>query len=76
MADAGYFESRSTGRGWSPRALLPPAVNQSTLEIGAVFSPSGRSLLFARDTGPPRSGEFFVWRPDGDEPWPSACPSA
>jgi len=43
-------------------------------EIGALFSPSGHSLMFARDTGEPLSGEFFIWRLDGHEAWPPACP--
>ncbi len=36
---------------------LPAAVNVNGTEIGAVFSPSGKSLLFARDTKGPDSGE-------------------
>jgi hypothetical protein len=45
------------------------------MEVGALFSPSGRSLLFARDTQGPDSGEFFVWYAHGLESWPPACPA-
>ena len=75
-ADVGYFESRASGAGWSPRTRLPAEVNRNGGEVGAVFSPTGRSLLFSRDTRGPLSGELFLWRPDGDEPWPPACPVA
>jgi hypothetical protein len=73
MAADGYYESRWTGSAWSPRVRLPLAQDPERLEIGAVFSPSGRSLLYSRDTGPPRSGEFFLWRIEGNEAWPPAC---
>jgi hypothetical protein len=65
----------SDASGWSPRVKLPPEINVNGTEIGAVFSPSGNSLLFARDTKGPASGEFFIWRIAGDESWPSACPA-
>lgn len=76
MSDGGLYESRRTADGWSPRVALGPEVNVNGSEIGAVFSPSGKSLLFARDTGEPKSGEFFVWQPDGPEAWPPACGTA
>jgi hypothetical protein len=75
MAESGLYQSRRTGRGWSKRVKLPPEVNVNATEIGALFSPSGRSLLFSRDTKGPDSGEFFVWREDGDEAWPPPCPA-
>ena len=76
MADGGLYESkRAKGGGWAPRVKLPPEVNVNGTEIGAVFSPSGRTLLFARDTRGPASGEFFVLREGPAEPWPPACPS-
>jgi hypothetical protein len=68
-----FVSNRVAGR-WSPRALLGPAINVNGTEIGALFSPSGHSLMFARDTGEPLSGEFFIWRLEGREPWPRACP--
>jgi WD40-like Beta Propeller Repeat len=74
MGQGGLFESRRTLDGWSPRVKLPPEVNQNGSEIGALFSPTGRSLLFSRDTRAPLSGEFFVWQPEGPEPWPPPCP--
>lgn len=74
MADGGLYETRKTGAGWSPRVKLPADVNVNGTEIGAVFSPSGRSLLFSRDTRQPDSGEFFVWHETGAEAWPPECP--
>ncbi len=43
---------------WSPRVKLGPDINVNGTEIGAVFSPSGKSLLFARDAGESKSHEF------------------
>ncbi|KRE93798.1 hypothetical protein ASG87_18085 [Frateuria sp. Soil773] len=74
MADGGLYQSLRDGDGWAPRHSLGPAVNVNGSEIGAAFSPSGKSLLFSRDTKGPRSGEFFVWQPEGAEDWPPACP--
>ncbi len=73
MADGKLYEARATASGWSQRALLGPEVNAEGLHVGPVFSPTGRSLLFARDTGAPNSGEFFVWRISGREDWPPEC---
>jgi hypothetical protein len=70
MAEGGLYESRMTKTGWPPRVKLPPEVNVNGSEIGAVFSPRGRSLLFSRDTKQPDSGEFFVWHEMGSEAWP------
>jgi len=75
MADGGFYETRKTATGWSPRVKLGPEVNADGTEIGAVFSPSGRSLLFSRDTKGMESGEFFVWHEGGEEAWPTACPA-
>lgn len=74
MADGGLFETLSAPTGWRPRTKLGPDINQNGSEIGPLFSPSGRSLLFARDTGPD-SGEFFVWYEHGREAWPPECPA-
>jgi len=62
------------GGGWEPRRKLDPPVNVNGSEIGALFSPSGRSLLFARDLKGARSGELFVWHIQGREEWPPRCP--
>jgi WD40-like Beta Propeller Repeat len=70
----GFYESRRNGAGWSARRKLPPEVDRNGSEVGGLFSPSGRSLLFSRDTGPPGSGEFFVWHEEGTESWPRDCP--
>ena len=75
MADGGLYESRGPPDGWAPKVKLPAEVNVNGTEIGAVFSPSGKSLLFARDTKGPDSGEFFVLREGPAEPWPPACPA-
>jgi hypothetical protein len=69
-------ERGRTGAGWSPRVKLGPNVNVNGTEIGAVFSPSGRSLLFSRDLKGSESGEFFVWHEAGAEAWPPECPRA
>ena len=73
MADADLYESRMTDTGWSPRTKLGPEINLPGLKVGALFSPSGKSILFARDTQGPDSGEFFVWNEGGDEAWPPEC---
>lgn len=76
MADGDLYESRLTDKRWSPRTKLGPEINQPGMKVGALFSPSGKSMLFARDTQGPDSGEFFVWRDDGvSENWPPECPT-
>ena len=75
MVDGALFESRKTEAGWSPRVKLGPEINTDGMQVGAVFSPSGKSLLFARDTKGPDSGEFFVWQ-ERAEAWPPECPAA
>lgn len=74
MADGDLYESRRTPKGWAPRRKLGPEINQSGMKVGAMFSPSGRSLLFSRDTGGPDSGELFIWYEHGPEAWPPECP--
>jgi hypothetical protein len=74
MAEGGLYETHLTDSGWAERTKLGPEVNVNGSEIGALFSPSGESLLFARNTGPPESGEFFVWHRKGPENWPVECP--
>lgn len=74
-ANDGYFESERLPDGrWGPRRKLGPEINQNGSEIGALASPSGRTLMFARDGGEPKSGEFVVWRRGGPEAWPPVCP--
>lgn len=75
MADGGLYQSTLRDGHWQPKIKLGPEVNVNGSEIGAAFSPSGKSLLFARDTKGPKSGEFFLWQPDGKEAWPPACPA-
>lgn len=73
MAADGYYESALSTQGWSKRQRMSSSINRNGTEVGALFSPSGRSLLFARDTRGPMSGEFHVWHGTGDETWPSRC---
>lgn len=75
MAADGLYQSQRTQSGWSPKIKLGPDVNVNGSEIGALFSPSGKSLLFSRDTKGRDSGEFFVWQLAAiQEQWPAACP--
>jgi len=54
---------------------LGAAVNTSGDEYEPLPAPDGSrmSLLFARDTKGPDSGEFFVWYEHGPEAWPPDC---
>jgi len=70
----GFYDARRSGDGWAPRVRLGPAINVNGTEIGPLFSPSGRSLLFARDGGGVLSGEFVLWRLVAGDDWPPACP--
>jgi len=73
-ADDGFYESRRSAEGhWLPRLKLPGSINVNGTEIGALFSPSGKSLLFARDLKTELSGEFLVWHIEGKEDWPPRC---
>ena len=72
-----YRTRRSgSGSGWSQREALPSEINANGSEIGAAFSPSGRTVLFARDTKGPLSGEFLVWHVGAAEAWPPQCPKS
>jgi hypothetical protein len=73
MTSDGLYETRKGKDGWSPKVKLPAEVNTGANEIGALFSPSGKSILFSRDTKAPDSGEFFVWYEHGVESWPPEC---
>jgi len=74
MAADGLYESQRRDNVWTPKTKLPAEVNTGHMEIGAVFSPSGKTLLFARDTKVPDSGEFFLLR-ESPEDWPPDCPA-
>lgn len=75
MAGDGLYESRRTARGWSKRVKLGPRIDADGSEIGALLSPDGHSMLFARDLKGERSGELFLWRDGrGDPDWPPRCP--
>jgi len=75
MSDSGLSIAKRAGAGWSKSVKLGPEVTVNGSEIGALWSPSGKTLLFARDTGAPDSGELFVWHEQGNEPWPPECPA-
>jgi len=75
MAEGGLYEARRNGAEWTARVKLPPEINVNGSENGPVYSPTGASLLFSRDTGSALSGEFFLWRIHGEENWPSPCPA-
>ena len=73
MTSEGYFESRRTETGWTQRVRLGPEINMNGSEIGALFSPSGRAFLFARNVGAERSGEFLL-AGEPEAGWPPPCP--
>jgi Tol biopolymer transport system component len=73
MTNEAFYASTRAGREWSQRVKLPGLVNQNAGEVGPLLSPTGRSMLFARDTRGPLSGELFLWRAGGSENWPPAC---
>ncbi len=74
MGEEGLYESFADGKGgWGPKRKLGPDVDVNATEIGALLSPSGRSMLFSRDTKGPDSGEFFLQRSSPPEDWPPAC---
>jgi hypothetical protein len=70
-ADA-YYRSDRTPSGWGKRVRLDSTINANGSEIGAAFSPSGKSWLFARSLGSGRSGELLLV--GGGEAWPKPCP--
>lgn len=78
MADGDlYFVSR-TGDRWSRRTKLGPQINSDAMEVGALFSPSGNSFLFARDFGKAAlpaggSGELMLATSGKAENWPPTC---
>ncbi len=76
MADGGLYVSHLTNHAWSPRMKLEPDINANGSEIGALWSPSGRSLMFSRDIKGALSGELFVTHFGSPESWPPACAHA
>ena len=67
----GYYRSDRTGGGWSKRVRLGSEINGNGSEIGAAFSPSGQSWMFARSLDDGRSGELLLV--GGKESWPKPC---
>jgi hypothetical protein len=76
QAGDSMYQSTGSASGWSRRRALGPELNMNGSEVGALFSPSGQSMLFARDTKTDLSGEFFVWHRGAREAWPPSCPAA
>ncbi|WP_242691341.1 TolB family protein [Lysobacter enzymogenes] len=75
MAADGLYQSLRGAHGWSKRTKLGPRIDANGSEIGALLSPDGHSMLFARDLKGERSGELFLWRDGkGDPNWPPRCP--
>jgi len=75
MAADGLYQSVRGAHGWSKRVKLGPAIDANGSEIGALLSPDGHSMLFARDLKGERSGELLLWRDGkGDPNWPPRCP--
>ena len=52
QAGDSYYESKRAGTTWAKRVRLGPEINANGSEVGATYSPSGRTLMFARDAGP------------------------
>jgi hypothetical protein len=72
MADGDLYESDYRDGEWTPRVKLPRDVNTEVMEVGALLSPDGHSIMFARDTGNPAlSGEIY-WRRNAGS-WPPRC---
>jgi hypothetical protein len=86
-AVTGWPEHHLDGRWWSPRvAAGQPCVvaageartghQRERAAIGALWSPSGRSLVFSRDLKGTLSGELFVTHFGTPEAWPARCAHA
>ena len=74
MADGDLFALTLRNGKWGGRTKLGPEINSDKLEVGPVFSPSGRSLMFARDVGEESgAGELILARSGKGESWPPAC---
>lgn len=77
MTSGGLFESHRDARElWGKRIRMGAEINLNGTEVGALLSPSGHSLLFARDTQGPLSGELFLYNDGTSEPWPPSCPAS
>ena len=68
----GYYRAQRTTSGWSKRVKLGPDINKNGSEIGALFSPSGRSWMFSRAVDDRRSGELMLV--GSEKGWPPSCP--
>jgi hypothetical protein len=72
MADGDLYESRLRGGEWTAREKLGSDVNTTAMEVGPLLSPTGDSLMFARDSGDPAlSGE--IYRRAQESTWPPRC---
>jgi hypothetical protein len=72
MADGDLYESRLRDGEWTAREKLGSDVNTSAMEVGPLLSPTGDSLMFARDSGDSTlSGE--IYRLAEESSWPARC---
>jgi hypothetical protein len=72
MADGDLYESRLRDGEWTAREKLGADVNTNAMEVGPLLSPTGDSLMFARDSGDPAlSGE--IYRRAEESSWPVRC---
>jgi hypothetical protein len=69
----GYYRAERTATGWSKRVRLGKDINVNGSEIGALFSPSGRSWLYSRALDDGRSGEIMLV--GSERRWPPSCPA-
>jgi hypothetical protein len=67
------YQSTFDGKSWTPRVRMAAELNVNGSEIGALWSPTGHSMLFSRDTKGPKSGEFMLWNDGVPERWPPVC---
>ena len=67
----GYYQSRRSKRGWTPRVKLGPDINANGSETGATYSPTAKSWMFGRDLKDGRSGELLLV--GGKDDWPPTC---
>jgi hypothetical protein len=67
------YQSTFNGKQWTPRVRMADALNVNGSEIGALWSPTGHSLLFSRDVKGTKSGEFVLWNDGVPERWPPVC---
>lgn len=72
MADGDLYQSEYRDDRWRRRERLENGVNTPAMEVGALLSPIGDAMLFARDSGDPSlSGE--IYKQGSLTSWPPRC---